>query len=99
MSKQADAKKYKRLVNRFINLANNMQAEGQDVQVVANALMTACGAYATYAAVGSNQGGLTESGVNKVTQAFAMRLMEVQAGRRAEAEAAANEGQGGEVKH
>lgn len=101
MSKQEEAKRYQRLVSRFINLANNMQAEGQDVQVIANAFMTGCGAYATYAAVGTNRGGLTEAGANKVAQAFALRLMEVQAARKAEVDQAAKTAAApdSEVKH
>ncbi len=81
-AKREDAKKYQRLVNRFVNLANNMAAEGNAVPEITSAFMTACGIYSTYAAAG-NQGGLNDTGVEKMAKLFALRLREVQAMKRA----------------
>jgi len=81
-AKKEDAKKYQRMVNRFVNLANNMRAEGNEVPQITSAFMTACGIYTTYAVAG-NQGGLTDSGVEKMARLFELRLHEVQQMKRA----------------
>jgi hypothetical protein len=81
-AKKEDARKYQRLVNRFVNLANNMRAEGNEVPQITSAFMTACGIYTTYAAAG-NQGGLNDSGVQKMAQLFELRLREVQSMKKA----------------
>ncbi|MDX1733088.1 MAG: DUF3144 domain-containing protein [Halioglobus sp.] len=64
-------------VNRFIALANEMKDEGIAINVVSGGLMTASGLYATYV-VSGNEGGLTESGVDKVAQAYKKELARVQ---------------------
>ncbi len=71
-------------VNKFIDLANNIKNEGVDVNIVATALMSASGIYSTYAA-GGNQGGLTDSGVEKVAAAFKQELSRIQQVKRANA--------------
>ena len=76
MSK-SDAELIGESVNKFIDLANNIKNEGVDVNIVATALMSASGIYSTYAA-GGNQGGLTDSGVEKVAAAFKQELSRIQ---------------------
>ena len=71
-------------INRFIDLANGLKDEGFDVNVVATALMSASCVYSTYAA-GGNEGGLTESGVDKVTEAYKKELTRIQQVKRANA--------------
>lgn len=66
-----------RLSQRFINLANKMKNDGNDVNLVNTALMIASGTYATYLGSG-NDGYLEMSGVEKVTQNYANNLMQIQ---------------------
>ncbi|MCB1842159.1 MAG: DUF3144 domain-containing protein [Halioglobus sp.] len=65
-------------VNRFIALANAMKDEEIDIKVVNAGLMTAAGLYASYV-IGGNNGGLTESGVEKVSTVFRDELARIQA--------------------
>jgi len=62
-----------RLLKRFIVLANEMQGEGNSIELVNAALMMASCTYATYAAAG-NDGYLEEGGVNKVAAVFKRNL-------------------------
>lgn len=64
-------------MRRFIDLANTMKDEGVETRVVSAGLMTASSVYATYLVTGNN-GGLTESGVDKVTAAYRQQLEKVQ---------------------
>ena len=64
-------------VNRFIALANEMKDEGINISVVSGSLMTASGLYASYVA-GGNEGGLTESGVDKVAAVYKRELERIQ---------------------
>jgi len=64
-------------VNRFIALANEMKDAGTDIKVVNAALMTASGLYTSYVA-GGNEGGLTDSGVDKVTEIYRRELARIQ---------------------
>ncbi len=74
----ADAtKSFEKLVNRFVTLANNMKNEGHKPQFISDAMMMACGSYITYMVAG-NQGGLNESGIEKMTKVFEDRLRLVQ---------------------
>ncbi|MEE4277982.1 MAG: DUF3144 domain-containing protein [Halieaceae bacterium] len=82
-SKQHDA-----CMQRFIDLANTMKDEGVPINVVSWSLMTACGIYATYTVAG-NEGGLNPSGVDKMADAFRQNLLNIQALRKRQAEAAA----------
>jgi hypothetical protein len=68
-------------MQRFIDLANAMKDEGIPINVVSWSLMTACGIYATYTVAG-NEGGLTDSGVDKVADAFRKNLSNIQALRK-----------------
>ncbi len=74
---------HQQCMQRFIDLANTMKNEGAEPRVVSAALMTASGVYATYTVTG-NSGGLNESGVNKVTDAYRQVLQNIQQARRAE---------------
>lgn len=76
---------YTALSERFIALANEMKDEGKSLQMVNAALMSASGIYATYTAVG-NDGGLTASGVEKVTAVYKANLENVQKLKRQQAE-------------
>ena len=70
------------LMERFIQLANNMKDEGVPPNVVSWALMTSSSVYATYALTGtSNNGGLAPSGVEKVAAAYKQILTNVQSMR------------------
>lgn len=65
------------LVDRFVDLANDMKTEGIDQNQVNNALMIASGVYATYLAAG-NEGYLKESGILKITEAYQLQLKRLQ---------------------
>ena len=64
-------------MERFIALANTMKDEGIGTDVISWALMTASGVHATYSVAG-NEGGLTDSGVDKVTDAYRKNLAHIQ---------------------
>ena len=63
-------------------LANVIKDEGVSAKVVSAGLMTASGIYATYLA-GGNDGGLTPSGIDKVTAVYRSQLESVQEAKRA----------------
>ncbi|MAT91610.1 MAG: DUF3144 domain-containing protein [Halioglobus sp.] len=73
-----DKDTHRQSVNRFIALANEMKDEGIDVNIVSASLMTASALYTSYV-VGGNDGGLTESGVDKVTEVYRKELARIQA--------------------
>jgi len=68
---------HRECVNRMIALANTLKDEGVSVNVVSASLMTASGLYASYI-VGGNEGGLTESGVQKVSEVYKSELTRLQ---------------------
>ena len=72
-----DGKIHTGCVNRFIDLANTMKDEGIDIQVVSHALMSASGLYTTYT-LGGNEGGLTDSGIEKVSDVYKHELERIQ---------------------
>lgn len=74
---KTDAEVHLDIVNRFIEMANAMKDEGININVVSGALMTASGLYASYVA-GGNDGGLTESGVQKVSEVYKRELERIQ---------------------
>ena len=76
--KDKDKDLHRECVNRFIALANTMKDEGVDIKLVNAALMTSSGLYTSYMA-GGNDGGLTESGVEKVTELYRRELARIQA--------------------
>ena len=64
-------------LDRFIGIANTLKEEGIDIKIISHALMSASGAYTTYT-LGGNDGGLTESGVDKVTKVYKRELKRIQ---------------------
>ena len=64
-------------LNRFIDLANTIKDEGVDIKMVSYGLMSASGYYTTYA-LGGNDGGLTDSGVEKITATYKSELERIQ---------------------
>jgi hypothetical protein len=74
---KTDAEFHQECAQRFIDLANIMKDEGISINVVSNGLLTATGLYASYVAAG-NDGGLTESGVEKVAEIFRHELQRLQ---------------------
>ena len=73
-------------MNRFIELANELKDEGMPVAVVSWAMMTASAHYSTYSVAG-NTGGLNDSGIEKITDAYRQQLKQVQEVKKAEIEA------------
>jgi len=73
----AQGQQHQQCMERFVALANEMKNEGMPVEVVSWALMTASGVYATYSVAG-NEGGLTDSGVTKVADAYRENLANIQ---------------------
>jgi hypothetical protein len=72
-----DRKLHTQCMNRFIDVANTMKDEGIDIQVISHALMSASGVYTTYT-LGGNEGGLTESGIEKVSLVYKRELERIQ---------------------
>ena len=72
-------------VNRFIDLANEINKEGIGSEVVSSSIMTACALYATFVVTG-NAGALRESGVEKITNLFSAELAQVQQAKIQQAE-------------
>lgn len=69
----SDVDQHKYCTNKFIELANELKAEGIDTTLVSGALMTASGVYATYVAAGNN-GALQATGVDKVVDLYRRTL-------------------------
>lgn len=74
---KTDAEIHQECTRRLIDLANEIKDEGVATNVVSASLMTASAVYATFV-VGGNTGGLTDSGVEKVTAAYKQQLEQVQ---------------------
>ena len=70
-------------INEFITLANSMKDRGISITDVSWSLMNASAIYSTYS-VSGNTGGLRESGVEKVVDAFRDIMTQVQQARREE---------------
>lgn len=68
---------HKECVDRFIALANTMKDEKIDINVISGGLMTASCIYGSYV-VGGNEGGLTESGVEKVAGVYKRELARIE---------------------
>ena len=73
-------------MNRFIQLANSLKDEGVPVAVVNWVMMTASAHYATYSVAG-NMGGLNDSGIEKITDAYRQNLRQVQDVKKAQLQA------------
>lgn len=82
---RTDPELHQECMNRFINLANAMKDEGKDIKVVSSALMSASAVYETFTITG-NQGGLTPSGVDKVTAKYKKHVERYQEIRKLEDE-------------
>jgi len=82
MADNADAQLSK-MINRFIELANNMKDEGQPIANINHALMSASAVYAGFAAAG-NEGFLQDAGVDKVAQIYRQQLVHAREARKAE---------------
>jgi Protein of unknown function (DUF3144) len=74
---KSDSENHQACVTRFIDLANAIKNEGMEANIVSGALMTASALYASFLVAG-NTGGLTESGVEKVSGVFRRELERVQ---------------------
>lgn len=79
------------LVNKFIEVANQLREEGVPMEHVNAAMMFASSTYATYFAAQGNAGFLNEGGVDKVMDAYRKNLTMVQDMRRSEAKAAGHD--------
>ena len=74
---KTDAEIHNECVQRFIDLANAIKNEGMDVNIVSAGLMSASALYASYLVAG-NAGGLTASGVEKVSAVYKRELERIQ---------------------
>ena len=82
-----DRESHNKCTHKFIDLANELRAEGHNEQLVSAALMAASGIYATYISAG-NDGGLQPSGVDKVVMMYRRNLEYIQERKKEETEAA-----------
>ena len=82
----ADRESHDHCTHKLIDLANELNTEGHDQQLVSAALMAASGIYATYISAG-NEGGLQPSGVDKVVMMYRRNLEHIQERKKAEREA------------
>ena len=80
-----DRKNHDMATHRFIDLANEMQNEGLDINLVSAALMASSGIYATYVAAGNN-GALQQSGIDKVVEIYRNNLEHIQRRKKEELE-------------
>lgn len=71
------------VMQKFIDLANSIKDEGTPPRVVSAGLITASCIYSTYTIAG-NDGGLNESGVDKVVDVYRHQLQMIQDARRSE---------------
>lgn len=78
------AQQHDTCMRRFIALANEMRDSGVEPNVVSWALMTASGIYSTYSVAG-NDGGLTESGIDRVADAYKRNLATIQEAKKNQA--------------
>ncbi|MEH6636335.1 MAG: DUF3144 domain-containing protein [Halioglobus sp.] len=72
-----DSELHQECMERFIKLANTMKDEGITINVVSAGLMTSSAVYATFVAAG-NDGGLSDTGIGKVTEHYRQQLEQVQ---------------------
>jgi len=79
----SDEQNHNYCTGKIIDLANELNVEGHNSQLVSAALMTASGIYATYSVAG-NSGALEPSGMDKVVDAYRRNLEIIQARKKAE---------------
>lgn len=85
----SDSETHKLYVNKFIELANELKKQGNDMNLVSDAMMVASGIYTTYVAAG-NAGGLEPSGVDKLVMKYRRNLEHIQERKKEESEKAAS---------
>ena len=73
----SDREDHNNCTHKFIELANELSAEGKSAQLISAALMAASGIYATYTTAG-NAGALEPSGVDKVVNLYRKNLEHIQ---------------------
>jgi len=84
MSEQiSEQQQHQQCMQRFVDLANTLKNEGLPTRVISAALMTASGVYTTYTVAG-NAGGLNDSGIEKITEAYRQNLQNIQLAKREE---------------
>jgi len=69
------------VMQKFVDLANGIKDEGIDPRIITVGLMRASGVYSTYVVAG-NEGGLNESGIEKVAEAYKQQLAFIQQAKR-----------------
>ena len=72
-----DDKNHALSTKKFVDLANELKDQGITPEIVSAALVTASCVYSTYVVAG-NEGGLTSSGVDKMTAAYKRQLENIQ---------------------
>lgn len=77
-------------MQRLVELANKLAAEGMPPRVVSAGLMTASCVYATYIEVG-NSGSLDEAGVDRIANGYRKHLAHNQKNRQENAQRSADE--------
>lgn len=65
------------IMQKFIDLANTIKDEGVEPRIITVGLMRASCVYSTYVVAG-NEGGLNESGIEKVAEAYKQQLAFIQ---------------------
>lgn len=78
----SDREDHDKCTHKFVDLANEMNKEGLDPQLISAALMAASGIYATFISAG-NKGGLQPSGVDKVVMMYRRNLEHIQERKKA----------------
>ncbi len=71
------------LMNKFVDLANTLKDEGNDINLISAAMMASSALYATYSTSG-NEGYLHDSGIEKVGDIYKKHLAYVQQAKKAE---------------
>lgn len=77
-----EIQEFTKLVERFVQLANEMKKEGTSLATINSALMSASATYGSYVAAG-NEGYLRPSGVDKLVDAYRHHAVRVQDIKRA----------------
>jgi hypothetical protein len=76
-SQSVEIREFTKLVERFVQLANEMKEEGKSLSTINAALMSASATYGSYVAAG-NEGYLKPSGVDKLVDAYRHHAVRVQ---------------------
>lgn len=83
-----DSVNHNRVVGEFIDLANKLQKQDLDPQLISAGLMAASGVYVTFITAG-NHGVLKDSGIDKAVEMYTNNLRFIQEQKRKELEAKA----------